>query len=171
MWLNVAVHCICCSNADHAVRTLIMLLVLLHRSSRVRLPEWMLAQMLQLHFSSRVASSISVCRPGCFFTLFRKGVDSVCCEPSCCASACSLDSTGKVVGSKAIIVTKRNGKTVVSKHERHVLQYGDPQSLTAEIVSNIGRRWQPNTLSFVLERESTHYAWYGDGSVLLCRNS
>ena len=88
---------------------------------------------------------------------------------SCCASACS-DSTGKVVGSKAIIVTKRNGKTVVSKHERHVLQYGDPQSLTAEIVANIGRRWQPNTLAFVLERESTHYAWYGDTSVPLRRN-
>jgi len=70
-----------------------------------------------------------------------------------------LDSAGKVVGSKAIIVTKRNGKTVVSKSERHVLQYGDPQSLTAETVATIGRRWQPNTLSFVLERESTHYAW------------
>lgn len=69
-----------------------------------------------------------------------------------------------MVGSKAIIVTKRNGKTVVSKHERHVLQYGDPQSLTAETVATIGRRWQPNTLSFVLERESTHYAWYDSSS-------
>lgn len=83
-----------------------------------------------------------------------------------CISACCilLDSAGSVVGSKAIIVTKRNGKTVVSKSERHVLQYGDPQSLTAETVATIGRRWQPNTLSFVLERESTHYAWYDPSS-------
>ena len=91
-----------------------------------------------------------------------------------CISACCmpLDSAGKVVGSKAIIVTKRNGKTVVSKSERHVLQYGDPQSLTAETVATIGRRWQPNTLSFVLERESTHYAWYNSNhlsSVASCQ--
>ena len=70
-----------------------------------------------------------------------------------------FDSEGQVVGTKAIIVTKRGGKSVVSKNERHVLQYGDPQSLTAETVANLGRRWQQNTLSFVLDRGSTDYAW------------
>lgn len=88
----------------------------------------------------------------CFVTMPTVHVVSGLCD--------FIDSEGNVVGSKAIVVTKRHGKTVVSKHERHVLQYGDPQSLTAETVANIGRRWQPNTLSFVLERASTHYAWY-----------
>ena len=62
-------------------------------------------------------------------------------------------------------MTKRGGKTVVSKNERHVLQYGDPQSLTAETVVNLGRRWQQNTLSFVLDRGSTDYAWLVPGEV------
>jgi hypothetical protein len=131
-------------------------------SARVRPRALTSGQTLLLHSSLRVDSSTLVRM--CLYSCTR----CICVLASACScwanqslAMCVVqsDSAGNVVGSKAIIVTKRNGKTVISKQERHVLQYGDPQSLTAETVANLGRRWQTNTLSFVLEQESTHYAW------------
>ena len=72
-----------------------------------------------------------------------------------------FDSEGHVVATKAIVVTKKGSRTVISRSVRTLLQYGDPQPLSDETVALLGRRWQPCTLSFILNGggESHDYCW------------
>ena len=76
-----------------------------------------------------------------------------------------FDSEGHVVATKAIVVTKKGSRTVISRSVRTLLQYGDPQPLSDETVALLGRRWQPCTLSFILNGGGVAYAWLVPGEL------